>query len=76
MNDFCLIYLNDILIYNNNKKKHIEYVKKILEKLKRAGLYLNINKCQFHVKEMKYLKLIIITKGLKMDLKKIKIIIN
>ena len=30
---FCSAYLNDILIYNNIKKKHIDYVKKVFEKL-------------------------------------------
>ena len=76
LNDFCSAYLDDILIYNNNKKEHVEHIKKVLEKLKQAGLYLDINKCQFHVKEVKYLRLIITTKGLKMDSKKIKIIVN
>ena len=32
LNDFYLIYLNDILIYSNNKKKYIKYIKKIFEK--------------------------------------------
>ena len=30
---FCFAYLNDILIYNNIKKEHINYVRKIFEKL-------------------------------------------
>ena len=34
LDNFCFIYLNDILIYNNIKKKYIEHVNKILKKLK------------------------------------------
>ena len=30
---FCFAYLNDILIYNNIKKKHINYIRKVFEKL-------------------------------------------
>ena len=34
LNDFCSIYLNDILIYNNIKKEYIEHVNKVLKKFK------------------------------------------
>ena len=37
---------------------------------------MDINKCDFYIKEVKYLGLIITTEGLKMDPKKIKIIID
>ena len=29
-NNFYIIYINDILIYNENKKKHIKYIHFIL----------------------------------------------
>ena len=70
----CIVYLNNILIYNNIKEKHMLHISKILKKLKQINLYLNINKCDFHIIKIKYLKLIIITKEVKMNLKKIKII--
>ena len=73
---FCSAYLNDILIYNNNIKKYIQHVNKMLEKFKQINLYLNINKYQFHVKKIMYLNLIIITKSLKMNSKKIENIIK
>ena len=74
--DFCSAYLNDILIYNNNKKEYIGHVKKILKKFKQIDLYLDINKYKFYVKEIKYLDLIIIIEKLKIDSKKIEIIVN
>ena len=73
---FCSAYLDDILVYSDSKEEHIQHVSKVLEKLKQAGLYLDINKCQFHVKEVKYLGLIITTEGLKMDPKKIETIVQ
>ena len=33
LNIFYFAYLNDILIYNNIKKKHINYIKKVFKKL-------------------------------------------
>lgn len=73
---FCSAYLDDILVYSNTKEEHIGHVGKVLEKLSKAGLYLDINKCQFHVQEVKYLGLIITTEGLKMDSKKIETIVH
>ena len=34
LNVFYIIYLNDILIYNNIKEKYVQYISKILKKLK------------------------------------------
>ncbi len=38
LNDFVFVYINDILIYNNFKKKHVNHVKKILQRLQNADL--------------------------------------
>ena len=74
MNIFYIIYLDNILIYNNNKKDYILYVKKILKKLKKVNLFLNINKYDFYVIRVKYLKLIIIIKKIEINYYKINII--
>ena len=73
---FCSAYLDDILIYSNSKEEHVGHVKMVLEKLKQASLYLDINKCQFHVQEVKYLGLMITTEGLKMDPRKVETIVK
>ena len=75
-NDFCITYLNDILIYNNLKIKYIEHVNKILFKIKKTNLYLNIDKCKFHVITIKYLNFIIIIKDIQMNFDKTKIILK
>ena len=31
---FCIVYLNDILIYFNTEEEHVNYVKKVLQCLK------------------------------------------
>ena len=47
-------------MYNNFEEKHIVHVNKILLKLKKINLYLNINECEFYVIMIKYSHLIII----------------
>ena len=47
LNKFCTAYLNDILIYFNNKIEHEIYVKLILWKLQEADLQMNIINASF-----------------------------
>ena len=67
LDNFCTAYLNDILIYSDTEEEHIKHVRQVLRRLREAGLFLNINKYDFHVKSVKYLGLIITTNGLQMD---------
>ena len=38
LDDFYTAYLDDILIYSDNELEHEEYVTKVLERLRKAGL--------------------------------------
>ena len=76
LNEFCQVYLNDIFIYSKFKKKHIVHVRAMLKKLKKVDLQMNIEKCEFFKKEMIFLNVIFSMNNLRMNSKKIKIIIN
>ena len=73
---FCTAYLNDILIYSNSLHEHRGHVKIISERLKSASLFLNVTKCEFHITKVSYLGFIISTHSVKMDLAKIKTILE
>ncbi|OCL00944.1 uncharacterized protein K441DRAFT_469521, partial [Cenococcum geophilum 1.58] len=68
LDNFCSAYLNDILIYSNNPFKHTKH------RLRDVGLYINLKKYKFLVIEVKYLRLIVTTKGVCIDPKKVRII--
>ena len=74
--DFCSKYANNVIVYNDIKKTYVNYVFKILIKLKKTNLYLNIDKFEFFVISIKYFELIITTNKITMNFKKIDIIIN
>ena len=59
LDTFCSAYINDILIYSKTKKEHTKHVQLVFQKLQKAGLQLDIDKCEFFVKKIKYLGLII-----------------
>ena len=70
------MYLDDILIYSEIEAEHEIHVKRVLQKLREAGLQADIIKCTFHVKKILYLELIIITEGIKMNSAKVSIIVK
>ena len=71
LNVFCTVYLNDILIYSDNKKKHDEYVCLILICLQEFRLYVNIEKYVFKIWEVFYLGFFIGVNSIHMNPQKI-----
>jgi hypothetical protein len=67
LDSFVTIYLDDLLIYSETLEDYEKYVRTVLEKLREAGLPVDIDKCEFYVQEVKYLGLIITPDRLKMD---------
>src|SRR6266536_431634 len=74
LDDFCTAYLDDILIYSDNELEHEHHVRKVLERLRNAGLQIDLKKCEFHVTRTKYLGFIISIDGIEVDPDKITIV--
>ena len=73
---FYTTYINNILIYSNNLTKYQKHIKLILEALRRASLQLDIDKYEFYKTEVLYLGLIISIDSVRIDPKKVEVIIN
>ena len=71
LNDFCIAYVDNIFIYNNIRKKHIEHCYWIFDQLKKVDLICDIKKCEFCVQKVKYLNLIITIDDIKINFEKI-----
>jgi hypothetical protein len=76
LDEFVSIYMNDIFIYSNSKKEHVKHVKKMLQRLRDADLQADIDKCEFFVREIKYLDLIVKRNEIRMNSEKIEIILQ
>ncbi len=76
LNDFCQVYLNDILIYSKTQQEHKQHVKMILNRLREADLQMNIRKCEFDVEEIVFLEVIVSEQDLHMNSIKVKVIVN
>ncbi len=76
LNDFCQVYLNDILIYSKTRKKHKDHVKLVLNWLHEAELQMNIWKCKFNVEETVFLEVIVSELNLRMNFSKVTVIVS
>jgi hypothetical protein len=76
LDDFCIAYLDDIIIYSEDPLKHECHVRKVLNRLCKAGLQVDIRKSEFSVTYTKFLGFIVFTNGIKVNLKKVAVIKN
>ncbi len=76
LNDFCQVYLDDILIYSKMRKKHKDHIKLVLCRLREAELQMNIQKCKFNVEETVFLKVIISELDLRINSSKVTVIVS
>jgi hypothetical protein len=76
LDDFCTVYLDDILIYSEDVSEHESHVRKVLERLRAAGLQADIKKSEFRVTRTKYLGFIISTDGISIDPSKVEVVKN
>ena len=55
VDDFCIIYLNNILVFSWTKKEHMEHLQLIIKHLQCIELYANSKKCEFFKFKIKFL---------------------
>lgn len=76
LDDFCTAYIDDILIYSENTKENTKHVRQILQRLREAGLQVDVQKCAFSITEVKYLGLIITIDGVRMGQEKVSAVLE
>ena len=72
--NWCIIYLDDIIIYSKTPKEHLERLEAVFRKISKAGLKLKPSKCEFFRSEITYLGHVVSSKGIATDPKKIRAI--
>ncbi|KAL0199172.1 hypothetical protein M9458_007712, partial [Cirrhinus mrigala] len=71
MNEFVIVYIDDILIYSKKEAEHITHVRAVLSRLLDNQLYVKAEKCEFHVRQTSFLGYQVSHQGVKMDSSKI-----
>ena len=69
-------FINNILVGTEEKKEHDEIVEKVVRKLVENNLYVNPEKCQWKVKKVRFLGVVIELERIKMKDEKVKEVLN
>ena len=72
---FVIVYLDDILIFSQNREENLRHLKLVLRTLQKENLLINLKKCSFMKKELVYSGFVI-SEELQMDSDKVQAILN
>lgn len=76
IDEFVLVYLDDILVLSKSWVEHVCHVKKVLDVLKNEKLFVKLSKCKFRKTSLGYLGHIIGHGQIKIDPSKVEEIVN
>uniref|UniRef100_A0A670HMU8 Reverse transcriptase domain-containing protein n=1 Tax=Podarcis muralis TaxID=64176 RepID=A0A670HMU8_PODMU len=71
----CVAFLDDVLIYSGNEEQHVRDVREVL-RLQKHQLWVKLEKCQFHTREVEFLGYKLSDKGLAMDPSKVQAVLE
>ncbi|KAD5802337.1 hypothetical protein E3N88_13697 [Mikania micrantha] len=72
LDEFVIVFIDDILIYSRSQHEHAQHLKLILELLAREKLYAKFSKCEFWLREVQFLGHVVNQNGIQVDSSKIK----
>ncbi len=76
VNRFVFVYLDDILIFSQNERDHIQHVRLVLQRLLENRLFAKLKKCEFHTRSVPFLVFILSPEGIRMDPAKVEAVAN
>lgn len=59
------VYLDDIIVFSSSLQEHIIALKEVFERLRKANFKLQLDKCEFLQREVKYLGHVVTSEGVK-----------
>eukprot|EP00873_Tetraselmis_striata_P037639 jgi/Tetstr1/457903/TSEL_044421.t1 len=68
---FCVVYLDDVLIYSKTAEEHLEHIRLVLRELQRHHLHIKLSKCSFGRTSVEFLGHIVEAGQIKMDPRKV-----
>ena len=76
LDKFVVVFIDDILVYSKNKTEHAEQLRIVLTRLREHQLYAKFNKCDFWLKEVRFLGHVLSEEGVVVDLSKVKDVLD
>jgi hypothetical protein len=76
LDQFVVVYLDDVLVYSRSVEEHEKHVKLVLQKLREMHLYAKLEKCEFDTDTVEFLGYVISPKGISMDKTKVNTLLS
>ena len=76
LDNFVLVYLDDILVFSTTLEEHIQHIRKALERLRSAKLYARLHKCAFFQHRVEYLGFDVSAEGVQPSPDKVKAVVE
>jgi hypothetical protein len=76
LDKFMVVFIDDILIFSKKEEENDEHLRLVLQKLRENQLYTKLNKCEFWLKEVSFLRHIISEGRIYVDPSKVKDVLS
>jgi hypothetical protein len=71
LDKFVVVFIDDILVYSRSEDEHTKHLHTILQRLHNHRLYAKFSKCDFWLREIKFLGHTILQDGIAVDPEKV-----
>ena len=76
LDQFVVVYVDDILIYSKIEEEHEDYLRIILQALRGHKLYIKFSKCEFWLTEVKFLGHVVSASGVSVHPEKVEAVMS
>jgi hypothetical protein len=76
LDQFVVVFIDDILVYSTNHHEHGEHLKKVLDILREKKLFAKLKKCEFWLKKVSFLGHVVSADGIEVDPSKIEAVVK
>ncbi|GJT71915.1 putative reverse transcriptase domain-containing protein [Tanacetum coccineum] len=76
LDNFVIVFIDDILIYSKTQEEHVEHLRLVLGLLRKEKLYAKFSKYEFWLREVQFLGHVINGNGIHIDPSKIEVVKN
>jgi hypothetical protein len=73
---FCVVYLDDVLIFSHTADEHLEHIRPVLRELQRHQLHKKLSKCYFGRSSVSFLGHVVNARQIRMEPDKVEAVQN